>query len=75
MGVQRESGSLPLVEAGAETPAVVQDAEVLAVGCKGRGEPFARWVQGEPQSPWRDATARVAPAGCGLDAPSGRAIP
>jgi len=58
MGVQGESRHLPL--------AVVQDAEVLAVGCKGRGQPFAlpaeadqaqagRWVQGERSLPGRPA--------------------
>ena len=47
----RESRHLPPVEAGAETPVVVQDAKVLVAGCKGARSPPARWVQGEPKSP------------------------
>ena len=47
----RESRHLPPVEAGAETPVVVQDAKVLVAGCKGARPPPARWVQGEPKSP------------------------
>ena len=47
----RESRHLPPVDAGAETPVVVQDAKVLVAGCKGARRPPARWVQGEPKSP------------------------
>src|SRR4051794_7022467 len=35
MGGRRESRHLPRVEAGAETPVVVQDAKVPVAGCKG----------------------------------------
>ena len=66
--------------------AVVQDAEVLAVGCKGRGQPFAlpaeadqaqagRWVQGEPQSPWPPGLfAGAEPGGSAGDGQSPRKV-
>ena len=66
MGVRRESRHLPPVEAGAETPVVVQDAKVLVAGCKGVRPPPARWVQGEPKSPWSRCNGdHVASAGTG----------
>src|SRR5512132_2987114 len=60
----------PWVEAGAETPVVVQGAKApvdgcpegerslpLVEGCKGQRKPFAPWVQGEGNLHGRDATA------------------
>jgi hypothetical protein len=50
MGSQGRSEVSLAVEAGAETPVVVQDAKVLTVGHKGRGQPFVRWGSGESGS-------------------------
>ena len=51
MGSPRESEVSIAVEAGAETPVVVQDAKVLPVGHKGRGSPLFDGDGGEPKSP------------------------
>src|SRR5256885_16732593 len=54
----RESGHLPPVEAGAETPVVVQDAKVLVAGCKGVRPPPCSMGPGRAEvSLCRDATA------------------
>src|SRR5260370_41321553 len=61
-----KSRHLPPVEAGAETPVVVQDAKVLVAGGKGVRPPPARWVQGEPKSPVSRCNGdHVASAGTG----------
>ena len=49
MGSQGRGEVSLAVEAGAETPVVVQDAKVLTVGHKGRGEPFIRWGWGRAE--------------------------
>lgn len=61
MGFQRESEFSPLVEAGGETPVVVQGAKALAVGSKGRGNaPLVDGVQGSAEgSPARCAEGVV----------------
>jgi len=52
MGLQWESGSLPLVEAGAETAVVGRDAKVLVAGSGGwRPTPWSMGSWGEPKSP------------------------
>src|SRR6516162_6458446 len=54
----RESRHLPPVEAGAETPVVVQDAKVLVAGCKGaRPLPCSMGPGRAEVSLRRDATA------------------
>lgn len=79
MGLQRESAVSLLREAGAATPAVVQDAEVLAASASAKGygghglqggaaSPFARWVRGERSLPAAMQRRSVAISRGGLDA-------
>ena len=52
MGVRRVRAEISLpVEAGAETPVVVQGARARSRVARGCDHPLARWVQGEPKSP------------------------
>ncbi|CAH1686054.1 hypothetical protein CHELA20_54333 [Hyphomicrobiales bacterium] len=62
-----------LLEAGADTPVVVQGATALAASASAKGygrqglqggaaSPFARWVQGERSLPWSGCNAETLPS-------------